>query len=410
MLDTALWGLLSIWVVLNTVLLLSYHRMLWRLWREPVFRHPVLVVESDDWGAGPLNQADALREIAAVLSRHADASGRAPTFNLSLVLAVPDGPAIQAGGAYRRVEIDTPLLQPIVSELMDGQARGLFALQLHGMEHYWPPAVMASDDARVHAWLRQAVPATTEDLPSALQSRWVNAAGLPSTPHADEAIRAAVVQEVQAYQRIFGTAPTVVVPPTFVWTRATERAWADQGVHCIVTPGWRYTGRDAQGLPDGDEGPIVNGDRSGDLIYLVRNDYFEPGRGRDAEHALRALSLAAAQGRLCLLENHRDNFITDPQRQQESLIELDTLYREALKRHDDLRFLSSSEVAARLHARDPQWLILGGRERLPFLWQRLRHAGRLWKLMRLTGLAALGRLILSLLGSASDDVARRGRS
>ena len=43
-----------------------------------------------------------------------------------------------------------------------------------------------------------------------------------------------------------------------------------------------------------------------------------------------------------------------------------------------------------LRTRDPQWLVLGTPERLPFIWQRLRHAGRLWKLMVLTGLAAIG--------------------
>ena len=39
-----------------------------------------------------------------------------------------------------------------------------------------------------------------------------------------------------------------------------ERAWADHGIEIVVTPGWRYTGRDAQGQPNGDEGPIVNGE------------------------------------------------------------------------------------------------------------------------------------------------------
>lgn len=412
MLDNAvmLWGLLLVWVVLNTALLLFYRRTLWRLWREPVWRHPVLVVESDDWGAGPLIQAEALRDIAAVLSRHADASGRAPTFNLSMVLAVPDGPAIETDGAYRRIELDAPLFEPIVAALMSGQARGVFALQMHGMEHYWPQAVMASDDAAVQAWLRQTVPATTEHLPSPLQSRWVSAVALPSTPHAGQAIRAAVALEIQTYQRVFGAVPAVVVPPTFVWTLETERAWAERGVECVVTPGWRYTGRDARGLPDGDEGPIVNGDRSGGLIYLVRSDYFEPARGRDAEHALRALSVAAAQGRPCLLENHRDNFITNPLVHQQSLAELDTLYREALKRHQQLRFLSSSELAARLRTHDSQWLILGLLERLPFLWQRLRQAGRFWKLMRLTGLALLGTLIVSMVGSTSSDRAANSSS
>lgn len=51
-------------------------------WREPVLRQPVLIVESDDWGAGPLAQADALRRLAASLQRVRDRSGRPAVMTL----------------------------------------------------------------------------------------------------------------------------------------------------------------------------------------------------------------------------------------------------------------------------------------------------------------------------------------
>jgi hypothetical protein len=390
--------LLLIWVVASALLVILYRRELWRLWREPVFRHPMLIIESDDWGAGPPSQVAALRDIAAVLSRHRDGSGRAPTFNLAIVLAVPDGPAMLAGVAYRRVCLDAPVFAPILSALRDGQASGVFALQLHGLEHYWPPTLMASDDAAVQAWLRQPAPATTEHLPSHLQSRWVDTAHLPSTPHANAAIRAAVAEEVHTYERVLGVPPRIVVPPTFVWTRETELAWADEGLECIVTPGRRYTGRNAQGLPDGAQAAVVNGDSDGKIMYVVRTDYFEPARGRGASHALRALDCASAMGRPCLLENHRDNFIGEPQTCRDSLAELDKLCSEALTRHADLRFVSTGELARMLRDRDLQWLVTRFAERLPFVWMRLRHAGRLWKLMVLTGMAAAASLVVWLLG------------
>jgi hypothetical protein len=384
------------WLLLNAAIIALYRRELGRLWREPVLRLPVLVIESDDWGAGPLAQAAALNDIAQVLARHRDHTGRAPVFNLALVLAVPDGPAIDADGRYHRVCLDDPLFAPILAALRDGEARGVFALQLHGLEHLWPPTLMASGDASVAAWLRQPVPATTERLPSHLQSRWVDAGTLPSVPHATARVDDAVAEEVRAFERIVGTPPRVVVPPTFVWTQEAERAWAALGLECIVTPGWRYTRRNADGLPVGDEGPIANGDRLGTITYLARTDYFEPSRGRDAAHALRCLDDARAQGRPCLLENHRDNFIEGSQQAQDSLAELDKVYREALARHPDLRFLSTWELVAVLRNGDPRWLIIGFRDRLPFLWVRLRGSGRLWKLLMATGLAPLGRLISRL--------------
>jgi hypothetical protein len=381
------------WLLVNALIAALYRRDLWRLWREPVFRHPVLVVESDDWGAGPLDQASALRDIAAVMQRHRDGTGRTPVLNLALVLAVPDGPAIDADGRYQRIALDDPRLAPVLHALRDGVARGVFAVQLHGMEHFWPPTLMACDDAAVAAWLRQPVPATTEHLPSHLQSRWVDAGALPSSPHAAAQVHEAVLEEVRAFERIFGAPPRVVVPPTFVWTREVERAWAAHGLECIVTPGWRYTRRNAYGLPGGDEGPIANGDRCGAVTYLARSDYFEPVRGRDAAHALRCLGDARVQGRPCLLENHRDNFIGGPQHAGASLAELDKLYRDALASHRGLRFVSSLELSRLLRDRDPAWLLTSTRERLPFLWARLMRTGRLWKLMRATGLAPLGRLL-----------------
>lgn len=386
--------LASVWLAANALLLFRYRSELRRLWLEPVFRYPILVIESDDWGAGPLSQATALHDIANVLAKHRDATGRAPVFNLALVLAIPDGPAVRRSGCYQRICLDAPMFGPVLVALREGQGRGVFALQLHGMEHYWPAALMASIDVQVRDWLGQVPPAATEQLPSPLQSRWVDASQLPSRPHSNEAICAAVAEEVSTYARIFGTPPKVVVPPTFVWTRSVELAWADQGLECVVTPGWRYIRRNRQGQPDGDEGPILNGDQAGTVTYLSRIDYFEPSRGRDAAYALKALQRATAEGRPCLLENHRDNFIGSAAQRERSLIELDKVYCNALAQHLDVRFLSSWDLGRILRDRDPRWLYLGFRGRLSHLFARLRGTGRLWKLLALSGSTGVALVVL----------------
>lgn len=390
--------LLAVWSAVVLGLAWGYRRTWSGLWRSLVFRLPILVLESDDWGAGPVSQAQALQQIAALLARHRDGAGRHPVMSLALVLAVPDGSAIAASGAYRRVELDAPTLAPVLAALKDGLARHVFSLQLHCHEHFWPPALAASTDPAVAGWLWQAPPAATEQLPSHLQSRWVDASRLPSASLPFAEVRSAAEAEVAAYRRIVGEPPAVVVPPTFVWTRDVERAWAAAGVEFVVTPGWRSTQRNAKGLPDGDEGPIVNGDRADGLTYLVRTDYFEPARGRDATYALHALTKAVAEGQPCVLENHRDNFIAGAEQCRRSLDELDALCAGALRQHPGLRFLSTVELGRILRSGDPQWIVHSWRERLPFFWQRLRHSGRLWKLMRLTGLAALGTVLVATLG------------
>jgi hypothetical protein len=402
--STAVAVVLSVWLLSVMIGLWWCRHELVRLWREPVFRHPILIVESDDWGAGPLAQAPALRQIAEVLQCHRDGTGRMPVMSLALVLAVPDGPEIRATGVYRAVELDDPRLAPILQALLDGAARGVFALQLHGLEHYWPATLLAIDDPAVRGWLLGEVPATTEQLPSHLQSRWVDASNLPSSPLPVLAVHAAAQAEVKTYARIFGELPRVVVPPTFVWTRETERAWAAAGLEHVVTPGWRYPQRDARGRASGDEGPIVSGDREEGLVYLVRSDYFEPARGRDARHALGVLERMTAEGRPCLLENHRDNFIGEPPARRHALTELDTLYREALQRHPGLRFMSTLELGRIARDCDPEWLFSNWRECMPARWRRLRWSGRPWKLACLTGVSLFGALVVR---AASRPVQQR---
>lgn len=381
----------------------AFRRQLSRTWREPVLRYPVLVIDSDDWGAGPLSQALALREIAETLALHQDCRGRPPVLSLALVLAVPDGSAIRQEGAYRRVALDATLFAPILAELRDGWARGVFALQLHCLEHFWPPTLVACEDPVVAQWLRRDPPAETEQLPPHLQSRWVDASVLPSLPLDAAVTDAAVAEEVRTFERIFGHRPAAVVPPTFVWTAAIERAWAGHGVEFLATPGWRFVCRDQRGRPSGDEGPFANGDRNGALTYLVRTDYFEPLRGRDAGYALRALGAATSEGRACVLENHRDNFIGDKAGLKASLRELDTLCSGALQENPDLRFMSTEEFGRIVRDLDPEWVQRAWLERLPYVWQRLRHSGRLWKLMRVTGFAGLGHLIVRLLARCPPD-------
>ena len=389
--------LILVWLAANGVLVGVFRRDLARYWREPVFRFPLLILESDDWGAGPLSQAKPLRDIADVLARYRDSTGRAPVVNLALVLAIPDGGRIRREGEYHRQTIEAPMFVEIRNALRDGVEKGVFSLQLHGLEHFWPETLMSSESPQVREWLRQDGPAVTEDLPSHLQSRWIDATSLPSVPLSRDVIRVAVAEEVQTYKRVLGAVPLVVVPPTFAWTREVEAAWAEQGLACVVTPGWRYTRRNVQSGLEGDEGPFANGDHAGKLIYLVRTEYFEPTRGRDAAHALSALDSASAAGRPCLLENHRDNFINDPQACMHSLAELDKLYRQALVRHDDVRFVSSAELAHILRTRDPAWIENRFSGRLPAYLARMRNNSRFWKISTLTGLAGLLSMLVGLL-------------
>ena len=82
------------------------------------------------------------------------------------------------------------------------------------------------------------------------------------------------------------------------------------GVEVVVTPGLRYAGRDDAGRPDRAGAKIYNGDTgAGNLIYVVRDDYFEPKLGHRAERGLEAVARKTRTGRPTLFETHRFNFV-----------------------------------------------------------------------------------------------------
>ncbi|MHB1247079.1 MAG: hypothetical protein ACYCZH_11590 [Sulfuriferula sp.] len=380
-----LWLLPLAW----TLVLVLYARPLLALWHEPAWRYPVLVIESDDWGAGMLSQAAALDALRALLGRHSDHTGRHPVMTLGVVLAIADTEAIRVAGGreYVSIALDDARLAPVLAALRAGIADGVFVPQLHGMEHYWPPAVMAASqtDWRVAAWLAGAALPRTEDLPSPLQSRWTAAAVLPALPLSTPEINEAAAAETAAFQHIFGMAAQVAVPTTFVWNDAVERAWAAHGVRCIVTPGTRHEYRDAQGRPGGDGRSILNGERGQDGVrYVVRDQYFEPALGHRAEQGLAALTRQTACARPALLETHRFNFMGEPA--DTAFHELERLLNEACVAYPALRFLSTQEIAEAMAGKDTKLIETRPRPRLRAWLARTQTLSHFAKLARLTGL------------------------
>jgi hypothetical protein len=387
---------LTMLLLLWASVLFAFARPLAARWREPVLRHPVLVIESDDWGAGPLTQADALNRLSSLLQRIRDRSGRPAVMTLGAVLEVPDGPRIAATHCteYHALPLADPRFDAVRTAMQSGIAANVFAPQLHGQCHYWPPAVLAAaqTDDRVRDWLTAPDPAATEDLPSPLQSRWVDASSLPSIPLAPEAIRQAVAIEAVAYQAAFGSAPQVAVATTFVWNDAVEAAWAQAGVEAVITPGRRATCRNAAGQPGCEDATMLAGERSlAGQTWLVRDVYFEPALGHAPQRLVDGLLARTRQGRACLVETHRFNFLQAP---DASLDALEAGLHGALAACPDLRFITPLELARAIQRRDPDWIETGLLPRVAAWRARLDEIPRFRRVALLTGLA----LPLALLG------------
>jgi len=391
----ALAAILLLW----TSVLLAFATPLAARWREPVLRHPVLIIESDDWGAGPLAQADALTRLNTMLQRIRDASGHPAVMTLGVLLEVPDGARIAATGCaeYHALPLADSRFDAVRAAIQPGIRADVFAPQLHGQCHYWPSAVMAAarDNPAVREWLTAPEPATTEDLPSPLQSRWVDASSLPSHALSPDAIRQAAAAEAAVYQAVFGSAPQVAVATTFVWNDAVEAAWARAGVEAIVTPGRRATCRNAAGQPGCVDATMLTGERSlAGQTYLVRDVYFEPALGHVPQRLADGLQARTRQGRACLVETHRFNFLQAP---DASLAALETDLFTALAACPELRFASPLELARAIQHRDPAWIETRLMPRLAAWRARLDEIPRFRRLSRLSGLA----LPLAWLGRAA---------
>jgi len=334
----------------------------------PAIDVPVLIIESDDWGPGPESQAQALDSIRILLRRFKDDHGRSPVMTIGVVLSLPDPRKIAETGEYHARYLDDPRYLPIVDALKKGEDECVFDLQLHGLAHFWPDNFMAlwKRDRTVGKWLEEDG-WRTEKLPSWVQSRWMDAAHkLPSGPLPLDAIERAVEEEIECFHRCFARSPKVVVPPTFVWNADVERVYANAGMEVLITPGRRFTGRDAEGKLTGSDREYANGERlANGMVTLVRDVYFEPAMGHRPDDVLKKICQKWERYEPALLETHRFNFIDG--QLQSSVEALGSLLEQTMRHRPGVRFLSSHELACAI----PQMAIPYGANRLRAAWRRI---------------------------------------
>ena len=380
------------WLAVSSILLaLAFRHALFAAWLEPVLRVPVLILESDDWGYGPEIQAKRLDRLADLLATFRDTFGRHPVMTLGVVLAGPDTERIAHEGsqAYQRITLADPRLAGVRDAMLRGAARDIFALQLHGMEHYWPACLMrcASTDERVRRWLTEAEFPATEALPSPLQSRWIDATELPSRALRIDEIASATAEEMRTFAAIFGAAAEVVVPPTFVWNDAVESGWASAGASVVVTPGLRNESRGADGRVIAGERTYFNAATGPQGVsYVVRNAYLEPSLGVTHERTLEVMRSNSLAARPTLVEMHRLNFLGDEDATNHAIDEVKRLLETAHAEFPTLRFMSTAELVR--HNRERSALVeLRFRMRVHLFIRRLAGISRLRKLAWVTGAA-----------------------
>jgi len=329
------------------------------------------------------------------LGRFKDREGHPPVFALGLTLAFPDQERMASEGfkTYWRRLLSDPVCLPVREAIREGMEAGVFSAQLHGMEHFWGPILVREETVR--AWLTGSLFPATEALPSALQSRWAG-------PQTAEEVHAAAVEEARTFREIFGVIPQVAVPPTFVWGLAVERAWKEEGVHVVMTPGRRYADRDAGGrlVPEGRV--IHTGDISpSGCLYLVRGRYFEPTLGHSAEHGAAEVGECLRLGRPALLETHRMNYIAPPDEADKAFAALEALLETVLSAYPGVRFMATETLADRIRQGDGDLFERRFSRRLRVWMARVGELAGVRKLARWSGLMRFLRLAYRGLGGGA---------
>ncbi len=375
---------LTVWAAV----LWGFRASLVKRWNEPAFLQPIVIFESDDWGAGPLVQAEILEELKGQLQAHSNRHGEVPVMTIGVILAAPTGTSLNEAektGRLESVTLDSPVLADIVAAMQAGVATRVFDLQLHGYEHFNRSAFLAAlrkdafkMDADDFLW--------TESLPSPLQSAWVNGSVLPSHSLDPAEVKRQVAQQKALWEILFNSSPHVAVPTTFVWTSEVERALASEGVRWLVTPGRRYTARDANGQPGAIDKTMLNGaPGEAGLRYVVRDVYFEPSLGHTPTECLAAIAQRHAQFRPALVEIHRFNFC-GPRASANALQILEELLRALIASDPTVRFLSTAALCEHIEAEAPEWVARGMRTRFRAWLARIGEIPRFRKVAILTGL------------------------
>ncbi len=383
---------LILWLVLNSLIIFVFRRDLIQLWQEPMLKYPVIIFESDDWGPGPESHQLALKKLVGILSKFKDDMQHHPVMTLAMILAVPDVKKMEKdlGQKYQRLSLSDQRFESLVKVINDGVSKQVFALQLHGMEHYWPEALIKALNNKevIENWFISGIYPQTEKLPSELQSRWTDASQLPSLPLEKNDINTAVLAEVDEYKNIFGEYPNIVVPPTFVWNADVEKAWFKMGVKYLVTPGRQYDQRLPEDKLRAVGAPILNGQISDSgLVYVVRDEYFEPALGHDVIRGLSAIERKTALGRPTILETHRFNFLNKDA--EKSFLVMEQFLREALASYPAVKFFSTEKLAHAFINKDNDIIETEFSRRLKFWLQRLKTVTFFWRIARVSGLFIL---------------------
>ena len=348
--------------------------------------HPILVFESDDWGAQrmpcqearaqllelnyeiencPYNSVDSLETaedvnlLSELLSRHQNAKGETPIFTLNYLSANPDFEKIKEcnfenyyskglSESYHFYQNTTEALE----EVKRGINNNLFQVQFHGREHLnvarWMRALRKGDQAARDAFEVGVYSPKVAPLGYAMEY-------MDALDYDDEESQATAIAHLKLgwheFEQNWGFKSQTFIAPCYRWDHQVEAFLSEQEL-------LGYQGQRAQLHPQLASGysqdliPHYNGQKNEQgQIYTVRNVFFEPAIvGEKAlDLAWSQIRVAFAMGSPAIICSHRLNFsgVLKREMRDRNLNLLDTLLQRVSKKYPQVDFLSSDQLIQR---------------------------------------------------------------
>lgn len=354
---------------------------------------PIVVIESDDWGAqrmpslaahralhaagipmdqNPLDRVDTLEtaEDLDVLFEELrciqDVTGRSPVITANFVVANPDFAAIERTGytVYRPESITQTYVrhgrQGVWNRLQDGIASGLLVPEYHGREHVhvgaWLRLLREQDTTALRAFEQEVY--TFPLAASASRRANLMAAfddiGYSSAEEYEKQASLIFTDGLHRFRELFGKCPVSFIAPCYVWPDFLASLAAQETIRCMqgslyqLTPSgnqrhyqrkMRYTGQSLNKQP----------------LALVRNVYLEPASAPAFDWLSMALKKTKAAFWLkkpVVVGAHRANFVggNDPANREHGVSILKQYLQQVTRLWPNVRFMSSAELAGLLLA------------------------------------------------------------
>lgn len=343
-------------------------------WRS---KRPVLVIESDDWGAehipGPevlakmkkigllgsdshsmfdsLETTGDVDKLCGVLSSYKDGDGNPAVMTANFIMANPDYSAIKDSGysSFKSKPIDSgwnhePEAETLLQKYREGIKSGVIVPQLHGMLHFcadiWMESLRQGDQQTLKAFDLQMIGEKEDASEIGIQSM------SPIYHSSAEAIKQLIDDGTEAFNRIFGNDSITTVAPCYGWrSDETEGLLLSRNVLAMQ-------GREYQHQPDGSMKSHYLGEYGvGGILYLVRNCILEPiGANTKVEQCVGQILWAFQHDLPAIVCSHRINYTSRVASsvRDKGLAVLDGVLKQVTEKYSDVEFMSSDKLALRI--------------------------------------------------------------